>query len=631
MSISNDESNQNSETPVLLFTKFVELHQNQLVNSGVPELYWHTLYHKLVVLEESYDAGTKFQMQQVLHTNDNGDTTGFHWSICATSPLQLNDPQHIYLIDHAWTYSSTDAYAALKEVPGLVQRMTGLMDIQENGQSQEELIDIILDTMWQYNQTYRFGNFAMGSDDALPRWYIMDEFGSRIRHSDDPNFRVVPFFFSGTGLAYSIMWPIKDTETGDEATRDYLEGEINPAVRQAKLIPWQPVDLSDLSYSQKEPGVEHFASYRLNETLPSSDFEFPGLPKDRNVKVFIEYREFIEHLTDPRFEVVESPDQADVLWYFRHFHEFLELSQTKPGCLINQFPCENVVTVKDMMAIVARRAATPDADDPLASNPKWLPVTYNLKTELAKFVSFYQHREKRDLDNHWICKPWNLARSLDTYVTKNLKQIVRLPDSGPKVACKYIENPVLFYRSDVQAQVKFDIRYIVLLTSVEPLQIYAYQVFWLRFANMPYSLTSLYDYEKHFTVMNYVEGADTKLKQVHYNEFIPEFERQYPEFQWQDVENDIFRMFKELFQAATALPAPQGIGQSPQSRAMYAVDLMLAWDKKPTGEKVIQPMICEVNFSPDCARACKYHPFFVNDIFSVLFLDDTEDKHVVPL
>lgn len=51
-----------------------------------------------------------------------------------------------------------------------------------------------------------------------------------------------------------------------------------------------------------------------------------------------------------------------------------------------------------------------------------------------------------------------------------------------QVACKYITNPVLFHREDVGA-VKMDIRYIVLLVSVQPLVVYAYNTFWLRFAN----------------------------------------------------------------------------------------------------------------------------------------------------
>lgn len=51
-----------------------------------------------------------------------------------------------------------------------------------------------------------------------------------------------------------------------------------------------------------------------------------------------------------------------------------------------------------------------------------------------------------------------------------------------QVACKYIENPVLFHREDV-GHVKFDVRYLVLISSAKPLVLHADKVFWLRFAN----------------------------------------------------------------------------------------------------------------------------------------------------
>ena len=39
--------------------------------------------------------------------------------------------------------------------------------------------------------------------------------------------------------------------------------------------------------------------------------------------------------------------------------------------------------------------------------------------------------------------------------------------------------------------------------------------------------------------------------------------------------------------------------------------------------------LLEVNWGPDCKRACEYYPEFFNDIFSTLFLED--NKNVVEL
>ena len=71
-------------------------------------------------------------------------------------------------------------------------------------------------------------------------------------------------------------------------------------------------------------------------------------------------------------------------------------SEETPQMRMNQFPCESVVTVRDLLVQVARRksAGRPDPAT-LNTTPKWLPTTYNLKTELSKFVSYYQQRLKK--------------------------------------------------------------------------------------------------------------------------------------------------------------------------------------------------------------------------------------------
>ena len=49
----------------------------------------------------------------------------------------------------------------------------------------------------------------------------------------------------------------------------------------------------------------------------------------------------------------------------------------------------------------------------------------------------------RERDNIWIIKPWNLGRSMDTYITKNLPQIVRLSQASPKVSIEVIIQQLL--------------------------------------------------------------------------------------------------------------------------------------------------------------------------------------------
>ena len=91
-------------------------------------------------------------------------------------------------------------------------------------------------------------------------------------------------------------------------------------------------------------------------------------------------------------------------------------------------------------------------------------------------------------------------------------------------------------------------------------------------------------------------------------------------------------MIRQVFEGASKEQPPKGISHNYQSRAMYAVDLMLDWQTSGDNKtKTIEPMICEINFMPDCTRACKYHPNFFNDIFSTLFLDCLDHKNVTKI
>ena len=205
--------------------------------------------------------------------------------------------------------------------------------------------------------------------------------------------------------------------------------------------------------------------------------------------------------------------------------------------------------------------------------------------------------------------------------------IIRLPESGPKIACKYISSPVLLKIPEIEnGDIKFDIRYILLLRSIRPLKLYVHKIFWLRFANKPFSMKELDDYETHFTVMNY--RPDVFLRQMSCQTFISIFNEQYSQHNqtWSIIEQRIFQMFREIFQCATIEEPPFGIASCSSSRALYAVDLMLE-----IIDNSIQPKLLEINFTPDCHRACAWYPNFYNQVFNVLFRDITNEQGVIDI
>lgn len=449
-------------------------------------------------------------------------------------------------------------------------------------------------------------------EETLPTWYINDELGSGVIHSDDPNFRIVPFIHVPTQLAFSLLFPIKDIDVGDQISRDYAENIIEN--RELMLLPWREADFSNESFEQQEPDVSYFLQGRIEESLPEHADTVPIIDKNQPLTVFSDYELVNKYLTDPAFEIVDDSEKAQILWFTKHFKGFKELSKTFPNTFVNQFPFENVVTIKDLLAVVCRRLNEKHHDpESLDTYPVWLPTTFNLKTEMKEFVSYYQQREHRDLDNFWIIKPFNLARSLDTCITNNLSQIIRLSQTGPKIAQKYVNNPALFYRPDAGGNVKFDVRYIVLLSKVKPLEMYIYKKFFLRFANIPFSMDEFDVYEKHFTVMNY--GENLVLKHMKCEDFIDMWHEQNENYSWDMIEDEICNMLKDVFIGATEKDPPCGIANSPQSRGLYAADIILSNENNK-----FQPKILEINFVPDMKRACEYYNDCYNDIFKLLFL-----------
>ncbi|TKY72867.1 Tubulin--tyrosine ligase protein 12 [Spatholobus suberectus] len=481
----------------------------------------------------------------------------------------------------------------------------------------EPLADRIINAMWHYLMTYRLADEEKLDETSV--WYVMDELGSALRHSDEPNFRVAPFLFMPEGnlasaVSFSILWPTQNVQKGDECTRDFLLGIGEDKQRSARLTTWFHTPENYFIHAYEKHNQKLLSTSLIPPTMQSSETRSIRQPDGHPLRVYTDIPHVEEYLTHPEFAITKEPKDADIIWTSVQVDEDMKKATgITDQQYINQFPFEACLVMKHHLAETIQKAH---------GSPQWLQPTYNLETHLPQLIGDYCVRKKEGLDNLWILKPWNMARTIDTTVTDNLPAIIRLMETGPKICQKYIEQPALFQGK------KFDLRYIVLVRSMHSLEIFLSDCFWVRIANNQYSLdrSSLFEYETHFTVMNYRGRINYKSA----NDFVREFEEEH-QVKWLDIHTRVRNMIRSVFEAA-AVAHPEM--HSPTSRAMYGVDVML--------DSSFQPKLLEVTYCPDCTRACKYDMDivvgeggvakgcdFFNNVFRCLFLN--EISQVSPL
>jgi hypothetical protein len=472
--------------------------------------------------------------------------------------------------------------------------------------------------MWKVIQTYRLMTNEKYDEDST--WYINDEFGCAINHSDSPNFALFPFLFSPSNtfkddiITYSILWPIKDIKKNDEVLRDYLSNINESMQRSARLTCWfnTPKEYFINEFYQKinklnkirsefpfnlanyqtsiEKCLKHFEENLLNKFVkdkilslekdeflkvlcefdnlysesfdfttlknkieenkrnkakalnnPDSDVNFSENPnvydanleevckknvieslsqidpnlkisniecyfvdnfikndKKRKIKVFSDLDYVRNNIKNENFEIVTDLTSADILWLNTDVFKILETGifevkeGEKPKILFkNQFPFEGIITMKSHLSYLIQ--------DNFGLN-NFLGLTYDMETELAALIGNYYYNSENYLDNTWILKPINMTRSMDMIVTDNIYEIIRSVETGQKICQKYLDKTILLNKK------KFDLRFIVVLKKIIPLEVYIYsKMFWVRSANQDFTMDSrtFTDYETHFTVMNY--------------------------------------------------------------------------------------------------------------------------------
>jgi Tubulin-tyrosine ligase family len=81
---------------------------------------------------------------------------------------------------------------------------------------------------------------------------------------------------------------------------------------------------------------------------------------------------------------------------------------------LNQFQFEAAFVAKHHLANLVRSTLSyPESEV--------IQETYVLNESLPAFVGRFNERQKLAVDNTWILKPTNMARSMDSWVTSNLE------------------------------------------------------------------------------------------------------------------------------------------------------------------------------------------------------------------
>ena len=91
---------------------------------------------------------------------------------------------------------------------------------------------------------------------------------------------------------------------------------------------------------------------------------------------------------------------------------------------------------------------------------KKMELGYVLEEQLNMFVGEFVKRQQKGMENFWVLESAIPEKLNEVIVTNNLDLIIRSMETGPKIAQKYIERPLLYKGR------KIDFQFLVLIKKV---------------------------------------------------------------------------------------------------------------------------------------------------------------------
>lgn len=239
-----------------------------------------------------------------------------------------------------------------------------------------------------------------------------------------------------------------------------------------------------------------------------------------------------------------------------------------------------------------------------------MPMTFILPKEYVGFLENFSELE--DIEgklNYWIMKPAAKSRGRGIEVINDISHVIY---GEPMVMQRYLKNPLLINGY------KFDLRIYILVTSVNPLEMFIYNEGFGRFSTVPYNLDPNEKANKYIHLTN-VSINKYNLKNVT-NENADKIEggtkvsletlkKKIEETYKINWDLQIWQQIKEVCLKAM-IASQNDIQYNPSCFEVYGFDLIIDSDFKI--------WLLEINSSPSLARDT-----LLDDIIKQKLIDDT--------
>ena len=213
----------NNAPATMTMDEVISAHQPQLKSMNLPPSLWAPLVTKLV--NQTMDAGTTFgyvyEEEQPYH---------LRWDVCSVK--ECRKEENVWIVPHIWSFPDepfavetlSRDYTTAARIATLMGREDLLSEMKENDAPGSEITEKLMSELQRYA-------YPLFDSDGQRYYYVMDEFGSRVRMKTDTTTTTTTATTTATasssinttfgvvqslldGYTYTVFWLHENVENG---------------------------------------------------------------------------------------------------------------------------------------------------------------------------------------------------------------------------------------------------------------------------------------------------------------------------------------------------------------------------------------------------------------------------------